>query len=78
VNDERDAGWLPGLAIVLGILGILSGFAGNSAVLLLGAAAVVLGLWAQSNRRRNIAWWGIVCGAVSVIGYIGIVAGQPS
>lgn len=72
--DRQDLGALPWVAIVLGVIGVLAGLGLNSAVVLLGAAGVGLGLWAQQAKRRDFAKWGIACGALAILGYMGLIA----
>jgi hypothetical protein len=61
-------------AVVLGVLGLLGGLGGNSIVLLLGLGAIGLGLGGWAPERRRLATWGVVCGALSVLGYVGLLA----
>lgn len=76
--EPRKSGSWPWVAMVLGVLGILSGLAGNSAVLLLGVAATALGVWARTADRKDIALWGVGIGALAVVGYLGIISQQAS
>lgn len=69
--EERPA--LPWIAIVLGVFAILAGIVGNSIVLLLGVGALVLGILAQTQQRRDLAWWGIASGGLGLLGYVGIL-----
>ena len=66
-----STGSLAVAAVVLGGLAILSGFGGNSAVLLLGIVAVGLGVWARVQNKRGPALCGIALAAFSLLGYVG-------
>ena len=72
-----STGSLAVAAVVLGGLAILSGFGGNSAVLLLGIVAVGLGVWARVQNKRGPALCGIALAAFSPLGYVGTLV-QPS
>jgi hypothetical protein len=64
--------------MVLGVLAVLSGFAGNSAVLVLGIVAIGLGARSRNQDNRAMAMWGVGVGALALLGYVGILINETT
>ncbi len=75
-ETRKRPGTLPTVSTVLGFIAVLSGFGGNSAVLLLGIVAIVLGVVSWSRANRALAWWGIGLASFAILGYVGSLAGK--